>query len=146
MIFYILKYFPLIIIYIFAQVLLSNKTHKYARKVFQMNLRRKKSVIVPPFMRRITPYNDMYSSYTTRFIHNNPYQRSARRKTGGTPVRNQPSTERPINPAEPVLESCTQRPRERFMCAERGTQTGDEEWQPDDECCSVADSSNCVTR
>lgn len=104
-----------------------------------MNFQRKKLVLVPPFMRRITPYNDMYSNYTTRFVNNNPYQRSARRRVGGTPIRNQPSTGRPVNPAEPVELS-----KERFMCAERGTQTDAEDWQTD-ECCSTPETVNCVS-
>lgn len=108
-----------------------------------MNVRRKKPIRVPPFMRRITPYNDMYSSYTTRFIQNNPYQQSARRKIGGTPIRNHPSTDRRIiNPAEPTLELASH--HARFMCAERGTQTAAEEWQ--DEFSSIPDASNCVNR
>lgn len=109
----------------------------------QMHLRRKQSILVPPFIRRITtPYNEMYPSYSTRFIRTNPYQKSARRRTGGTPIRNQPSTGRPANPAEPVFEICSQHGNERYMCAERSTQTFAEEWHQD-ECGSRTDSPNC---
>lgn len=76
-------------------------------------MRRKQKVTIPPFLSRLTPYNDIYSSNTTRFIDNNlTSYRSTSRRHIFTPERS-PSVQATRNRNHVSVAYSRRRPHEK---------------------------------